>query len=119
MNKSLDPKAWYRQYAKLRARKRQQLINSYKEKPCGDCGIQYPAYVMQFDHRDPATKCADIRTLRGHSWETIQAEIDKCDVVCANCHAERTHIQYTKGILNGREIRARAYRKSASRSRCN
>lgn len=57
-----------------------------------DCGIKYPKYVMDFDHRDPVTKRfsigADIGSM---SLTRIVEEAAKCDVVCANCHRERTH----------------------------
>ena len=78
---------------KVRAWRRRQrkFLQKYKERPCMDCGMQYPYYVMQFDH------------VRGHkafpmsspsatrSMARMQEEIAKCDVVCANCHAERTY----------------------------
>jgi len=64
-------------------------INEVKKSPCVDCGKQYPPYVMQFDHRDPTQKLFNI----GNNNRTLaltMAEIAKCDLVCANCHAERT-----------------------------
>ncbi len=69
------------------------VIAMFKQRPCDDCGVQYPPYVMQFDHRDPATKKFDIGSaVSGKAVETLLAEIMKCDLVCANCHAERTHL---------------------------
>lgn len=69
-----------------------QIIRDAKDKPCTDCGVSYPYYVMQFDHLDPAEKLFNI----GHIGPTtgrkrLLAEIAKCDVVCANCHCVRTH----------------------------
>ncbi len=32
------------------------IINKAKNVPCLDCGILYPSYVMDFDHREPAKK---------------------------------------------------------------
>ena len=68
------------------------VIREAKNRPCQDCGIQYPYYVMQFDHREPAKKLFTIGN-RGalKTLEVLKAEIAKCDVVCANCHMERTH----------------------------
>ena len=63
--------------------------NAIKSVPCKDCGRSYPPYVMQFDHLDAKTKVADVSQLRDRS--RIVKEAAKCDVVCANCHAERTH----------------------------
>jgi hypothetical protein len=63
-------------------------------KPCTDCGIVYPPYVMQFDHLDGTTKTANVASLRNK--EKILLEVAKCELVCANCHAirsyERLHI---------------------------
>jgi hypothetical protein len=75
------------------ARKRNQeyLRAAKEEKPCIDCGEWYPYYVMQFDHvRD--NKLIDLANAptRGWSIKKIQAEINKCEIVCANCHAVRT-----------------------------
>lgn len=66
-----------------------ELLRSTKDKPCADCKTKYPYYVMQFDHL--GDKSFTISTsMNYHSIEKIKVEISKCDVVCANCHAERT-----------------------------
>lgn len=76
------------------AAKRRVFIDSLKSKPCFDCGGVFPPHVMQFDHRVPANKSFDIGTrYRTRSVIRILAEVEKCDVVCANCHAERTYRQ--------------------------
>jgi hypothetical protein len=70
------------------------LLRSAKDKPCADCGQMYPYYVVDFDHREREQKVcnlADLHARRRLSLDKIQAEIAKCDVVCANCHRERTH----------------------------
>ena len=60
--------------------------------PCTDCGVVYPPYVMQFDHVGGDKRGAVANLVReGVSIETLQDEIDKCELVCGNCHAERTH----------------------------
>ncbi len=66
------------------------LMREAKEAPCADCGIQYPPWVMQFDHVRGA-KEFNLANARKIGLARIRAEIEKCDVVCANCHAERTH----------------------------
>lgn len=70
-------------------RRRVEFIQSLKEKPCTDCGVEYPHYVMHFDHlRD---KCFNIsHGMRNHALSTILKEIEKCELVCANCHSIRT-----------------------------
>lgn len=77
--------------AKKKTEMREHLID-IKNVPCMDCKISYPSYVMDLDHRDPADKVADINiVISSGSWKKFYAEIEKCDVVCANCHRERTH----------------------------
>lgn len=68
-------------------------VQSLKEAtPCTDCGISYPYVVMQFDHVR-GDKVANVSRLvaRLAAWHRIEAEIAKCELVCANCHALRTH----------------------------
>lgn len=70
--------------------KRKQRLRAAKQRPCMDCGVSYPPYVMDFDHRDPSQKIEDASQMVNLSAERLEAEIAKCDLVCANCHRERT-----------------------------
>lgn len=70
---------------------RRKMVVEAKTRPCCDCGIQYPYYVMDFDHRDGATKKFALNSVYYEAKGAILREIEKCDVVCANCHRERTH----------------------------
>ena len=68
-----------------------QLLKEYKEKrPCMDCNQYYPSYVMDFDHREDKALNVSNAPARGWSWERTLKEIDKCDLICANCHRIRT-----------------------------
>lgn len=73
------------------ARNRERLRELLRNSECMDCGIRDFA-VLEFDHRDPHDKRADVSTLvrQYHCWPTIAREIAKCDVVCASCHRRRT-----------------------------
>lgn len=77
--------------AKERRIETRNYISSLKSKPCTDCGISYPPYVMDFDHVRGVKlmEVAHITNLRDTT--KLHAEIEKCDLVCANCHRERTH----------------------------
>jgi len=68
------------------------LMVERKSVPCGDCGHRFPPYVMDFDHVRGA-KVSDVSAMArdGRPYEVVLAEIEKCDVVCANCHRIRTH----------------------------
>lgn len=56
-----------------------------------DCGVKYPPYVMDFDHRDPSEKLLNVSKVGRYGIQSLLDEIEKCDVVCSNCHRERTH----------------------------
>ena len=71
-----------------------KVVRDLKKPPCTDCKVSYPYYVMHFDHRDPTKKEFAVSSVIGNiSNERLFAEIAKCDLVCANCHAERTYRQ--------------------------
>jgi hypothetical protein len=66
-------------------------VNSVKESAaCLDCKVNYPYYVMDFDHigekKAVINKLIDNCSIKG-----LKEEIAKCEVVCANCHRIRTH----------------------------
>jgi hypothetical protein len=63
--------------------------------PCVDCGASDPV-VLEFDHVDPSTKREAVGFLArsGYPWPTVLAELDKCQVRCANCHRRRTAVQF-------------------------
>ena len=67
-----------------------QYVRSYKTKnPCADCDKHYFYACMQFDHLDAEKKTATInRLMYRASLETVMKEIEKCELVCANCHAK-------------------------------
>lgn len=84
-------------------RNNRSYIQEYKEgKPCTDCGIVYPHYVMDLDHRNPGDKVDGLaRMAARYGLEAVKRELEKCDVVCSNCHRERTHQQRQTGLFNG------------------
>lgn len=73
-------------------------FQAYKEKQgCHDCGIKYPHYILEFDHR-PGKKKIDVvyRVLKKYGRDAAWEEARKCDVVCSNCHKERTYAREMK-----------------------
>lgn len=72
-------------------RKKRLYIQKLKDVPCMDCNQRYPAYVMDFDHREKESKKMNVGELTNYSWKRLLDEIKKCDIICANCHRERTH----------------------------
>lgn len=83
-----------RQYLERNIRsfmKRRELVRQIKSRACADCGIQYPFYVMDFDHREGETKEYELNRIDRMTTRVLLREIEKCDVVCANCHRVRTY----------------------------
>lgn len=72
-----------------RNRLRNELFAYLKEHPCVDCS-EADIVVLEFDHlRDKEFNIADGFS-RSYNWTRILKEIEKCEVVCANCHKRRT-----------------------------
>jgi 5-methylcytosine-specific restriction endonuclease McrA len=72
----------------LRIEHTSYLIAFFSTHPCVDCGEKDPV-VLEFDHL--ADKSFDIgQALSYRNWQSILDEIEKCEVVCANCHRRRT-----------------------------
>lgn len=89
----------YIQRAKQQTQEMRAHVDEVKSTPCTDCGESYPPWVMDLDHRDPEDKVADVSKLTSSgNWAKLLAEIEKCDVVCANCHRQRTHDRHTDNI---------------------
>lgn len=69
----------------------QAYLENLKRQPCKDCGVSYPPYVMDFDHVRGEKKFNLCSGPRRRGVKQVMEEVAKCDVVCANCHRERTH----------------------------
>ena len=80
----------------IRARKqreiavaRRNLISHLRAHPCVDCG-EADIEVLEFDHQRDKTHNVGYLVHGGYGWRRVKEEIDKCEVVCANCHRRRT-----------------------------
>ena len=80
---------------------RRALVDNLKLKQgCADCGYRAHPAALTFDHLPGNTKVDDIARLanrRRGGLDVLRAEIAKCEVVCANCHAIRTANRRGKG----------------------
>ena len=72
-------------------RNKNGILDYLEGKSCMDCGFSDPR-ALQFDHRDPTTKRLAVADMMrsAYSWEALLEEMNKCDIVCANCHSIRT-----------------------------
>ena len=76
------------QKEKLRLERTAYLLIFFKSHPCVECGEDDPV-VLEFDHlRDKALSIG--RALECRAWRAVLDEMQKCEVVCANCHRRRT-----------------------------
>lgn len=80
-----------RRYRNEKRTEKQQLIRDLKSKPCADCGNTFHYCQMDFDHRRPNSKFKEISKLANTacSVTALLTEVEKCDLVCANCHRLR------------------------------
>lgn len=60
----------------------------YKGGRCERCGYDKYREVLEFHRRDHDAKLKGVARLLNRRWSVIQTELDKCDLLCANCHRE-------------------------------
>lgn len=75
-------------------KKKIDAIN-YKGNKCVDCSLSYPEQpyvIFDFHHLNPLEKDVDWSKLRLKSDESIKKELDKCVILCSNCHRIRHHL---------------------------
>jgi len=84
-------KDYYKSRNKKQRRDLNVYIKSLKSRPCADCQETFPPWVMQFDHVEGAKKYNVSMMATLGSQKLIDLEVAKCEVVCANCHANRTY----------------------------
>lgn len=90
-DKNIECVIAYRQRTKLKA-------IAYKGGKCERCPYDRCVSALTFHHLDPSQKDFTI----SHStrrWEVIQVELDKCIMLCRNCHAEEHDRLYQQGLL--------------------
>jgi len=77
-----------RNYRKETYYRNKKIIDNYKQlHPC-NCG-ENDINCLEFHHRDPSNKIFDIYSKgKETSIKKLKAEIEKCDIVCKNCHTK-------------------------------
>ena len=79
-----------REHAHRHAIERRLILALFKgSEPCADCGNTFPPECMDFDHVRGKKKNG-VSWLLLHRSSIIQREVEKCDLVCSNCHRIRT-----------------------------
>lgn len=85
--------AWRLANKELRHKQQRERAQNFKRKAieycggcCQQCGGVFPPAVYDFHHINPDEKELLISKMLSHSWENIKKELDKCLLLCANCH---------------------------------
>lgn len=74
--------------AAFRRRRKKELVERHGGR-CQRCGYDKCLSALVFHHRDPSTKLFNISVDKMQKkLALVEAEADKCDLLCANCHAE-------------------------------
>lgn len=86
------------QIKKAYGRKRKVQLIKLKGGKCMKCGVEYDgtnATIFDMHHKDPSKKRMplNIGTLQNIAFATVLKELDKCDLLCSNCH----RIEHTGG----------------------
>lgn len=83
-----------------RAEKKQKAVD-YMGNKCLDCQQNFPNCCYDFHHLDPTKKDLSLSQLVGsRSWEKILIELEKCVMLCSNCH----RIRHWKENLEKRRV---------------
>lgn len=78
--------------ARRKAAENRELLKAARSVPCLDCVSSFPWFVMEFDHTR-GVKEFTIGARSANSITRILGELEKCDIVCANCHRVRTYVR--------------------------
>ena len=72
---------------KRRKKLRHKAIE-YKGGKCQNCGYNKCIDALEFHHIDPSKKEFTIAHVSTPSWDRLKKELDKCILLCSNCHKE-------------------------------
>lgn len=90
-------KPCYNVFVRQRREECLDWLREYKESnPCTDCGEHFHFAAMEFDHVR-GEKYTNIARMKMMSRSRILEEIEKCELVCANCHRVRTYNRNPRG----------------------
>ena len=82
-----------------RRQNNKQRATEYLGGSCSVCGYNKCNAALEFHHKDPNEKDIEPAKLFSKNWKNIQPELDKCILLCTNCH-KTIH----QGTITGRPI---------------
>ena len=66
---------------------------------CLKCG-ENKFYLLDFHHRNPEEKEGELSDFsKGYNLDKFFEELQKCDLLCANCHREYHYLHNSNGLL--------------------
>ena len=83
------------EHVKYFRKKIKERAVEYKGGKCSICGYDRCINAFDFHHLDPQQKDFSISGNCNRAWDKVKAELDKCIIVCSNCHRE-IHAGYIK-----------------------
>ena len=84
-----DRRAYLAKATNIRRRKLKKKMVDHKGGKCQFCGYMKYVGALDFHHINPTSKELGLSMDQMYrSWETTKKELDKCVIVCANCHRE-------------------------------
>lgn len=93
-------KECHNNYVKGKYKERKEQVDEIKKEcQCQKCG-EKRSYVLDFHHIDPSTKKFSIArmTSNNNHMAEIEQEMEKCIVLCANCHREFHYLEQKENI---------------------
>jgi len=98
--------------AKTKCKKCHTMETHYKQKmmkvkgveylggKCLDCGTKGSPWIFDFHHRDPSEKEWHWGNRRTSNWDNLKKELDKCDLLCSNCHRLRHEQEWLETLVD-------------------
>ena len=91
-NKEAQKKQILKLKRKRKEKARLWIMDYLSHHACVDCGTN-DLYALEFDHQEEKKHNISSMIAEGYSIDSIQEEVSKCKVRCANCHNKKTHIE--------------------------
>lgn len=88
------------EWIKSRRQRLKEKAVEYKGGCCEKCGYDKCSWALDFHHIDPSEKDFSFSQFSTRSWDNMKVEIDKCMMLCSNCHRELHYELYVNKISN-------------------
>ena len=85
---------------KIRRMRNKNRAIEYLGGSCVRCGYNEHPAALQFHHTDSSTKEFNIGQVANRAWDIIETELNKCELICANCHCIEHSNRTSKEFLD-------------------